>query len=189
MTQRRRAKRTLDPGLPVYARRPVRTHGLVFGVRDAIPWRNLGISFRTILCWWRTRLISHDPRGDNAKVVREGMTDSDGNRLNGPTIEEWVETGYLPEQYPPAGWAAVPSPALEQYKELDGLGPWDHEMLDERRATQEVYDLPHRVRDIMDTRAQPTVFEAAVVDSPEVVEASEEIPEPVVTPRKGKRKT
>ena len=39
--------------------------------------------------------------------------DADGLLLGGPTLEEFVERGYLAEHYPPQGYAAVPSPGLD----------------------------------------------------------------------------
>lgn len=37
-------------------------------------------------------------------------------RTDGPTLEKWVEAGYLPENYPPDGYAELDSPALTAYK-------------------------------------------------------------------------
>jgi len=39
-------------------------------------------------------------------------------RMDGPTIEEWVTSGYRPEHYPPDGWAEMASPGLVEYRAL-----------------------------------------------------------------------
>ncbi len=41
--------------------------------------------------------------------------------LVGPTIEEWVAAGYLPENYPPNGYAEVASAGLEKFKATGSL--------------------------------------------------------------------
>lgn len=37
-------------------------------------------------------------------------------KANGPTLEQFVSAGYAPEQYPPQGYAEVPSPALTKFR-------------------------------------------------------------------------
>jgi hypothetical protein len=37
-------------------------------------------------------------------------------RTDGPTMEQWIEAGYKPENYPPEGYAELDSPALTEYK-------------------------------------------------------------------------
>lgn len=37
-------------------------------------------------------------------------------RIDGPTIEEWVQRGYDPAKYPPAGYAEKTSPGLMRFK-------------------------------------------------------------------------
>lgn len=39
---------------------------------------------------------------------------------NGPTLEKYLEQGYQAENYPPLGYAEVPSPALTKYKAEKG---------------------------------------------------------------------
>lgn len=42
--------------------------------------------------------------------------DNAGLRTDGPTLEEFIEKGYMPENYPPQGWAEKPSEGLTQYR-------------------------------------------------------------------------
>lgn len=37
-------------------------------------------------------------------------------RTDGPTLEKWLEAGYLAENYPPEGYGELDSPALTAYK-------------------------------------------------------------------------
>jgi hypothetical protein len=37
-------------------------------------------------------------------------------RADGPTLEKWLEAGYLAENYPPEGYGELDSPALTAYK-------------------------------------------------------------------------
>lgn len=39
-------------------------------------------------------------------------------RTDGPTMELWVEAGYSADNYPPAGYAELPSPMLEAHQKL-----------------------------------------------------------------------
>lgn len=122
---RLRAKRKFDPTQPVYTRRAMTTHGQKFEPRDQIPWQSMGIQLRTMQAWYRLRRISHDPGGD-ARYERR-LVNSKGERTDGPTIEEWVAVGYLPENYPPPGWAVRESAGYTQFSET-GEGPWGQQV-------------------------------------------------------------
>jgi hypothetical protein len=50
------------------------------------------------------------------KVDRMPPLDANGLKLDGPTLEEWVKAGYMPENYPPKGWAEKPSVGLAKFR-------------------------------------------------------------------------
>lgn len=121
-----RTKRLLDLSRPLYVRRRMTTRGHSFGMGEKLPWQEIGVSQRSIERWFRLRIVSHEPGGDqrpgrnyDQKEIdrREGRTDADGLRLDGPTLEEFTIAGYPPESYPPEGWAARPSAAYDAYLE------------------------------------------------------------------------
>lgn len=49
-------------------------------------------------------------------VVKVLSWRTDGPRKDGPTLEEYVEAGYDPADYPPQGFAEVPSAGLDAYR-------------------------------------------------------------------------
>lgn len=63
---------------------------------------------------------------DKFKPVDESteVTEQDENRLrtDGPSLEEYVSRGYLAANYPPSGYAEVPSPGLDAFR-ADGTVP------------------------------------------------------------------
>lgn len=44
-------------------------------------------------------------------------------REDGPTMEQWVKAGYRPDDYPPVGYAELPSDMLTLYKAMKGGPP------------------------------------------------------------------
>jgi hypothetical protein len=58
-------------------------------------------------------VMSPQPTLENAQRAHERKLP------DGPTIEEYVTAGYLPETYPPDGFAAVMSPGLQAYTSGD----------------------------------------------------------------------
>lgn len=123
---RNKAKRLLDLEKPLYARRRLETHGHSYAMGEPVPWRDIGISRLTIERWFRLRIVSHFPGGDQSQKReltqvqidrREGRTDKDGKRLGGPTMEEFVEAGYEASDYPPLGFAVVSSDMYDAYLE------------------------------------------------------------------------
>lgn len=58
-----------------------------------------------------------------------------GEKLDGPTIEEFVAAGYLPEEYPPPGYAVLPSAGLDAFKS-GGKVPWDAAAVQKKREQQ-----------------------------------------------------
>jgi hypothetical protein len=55
-------------------------------------------------------------------------------RTDGPTMEQWTKAGYSPDAYPPAGYAELASPMLDEYKAL--------------KATLSGQAKPHSVNDV-----------------------------------------
>lgn len=130
---RRKAKRLLDLTKPLYVRRKLTTHGVTFGPREELPVKELGIRRESIESWFRLRMISHDPNGDIR--VPNRLTDHHGRRNDGPTIEEWMDAGYYPEHYPPAGWTVRPSPGYDQFSKTGTLPePWEGRIALKRKA-------------------------------------------------------
>lgn len=54
--------------------------------------------------------------GYSDKAPAEPQLNADGLKLGGPTLEEFMKRGYSPENYPPGGWAEVPSAGLTAYR-------------------------------------------------------------------------
>ncbi len=117
-----RSQRLLDLERPLFVRGNIRFHGEVYGMREELPWRDMGVSEATIAMWFRLKKISHSPGGEIGE--RERLTNVQGLRTDGPIIEEFVAAGYLPENYPPEGYAVRRSSGLTQFRK-DGSGPWD----------------------------------------------------------------
>jgi hypothetical protein len=111
-----------------------------FRVDDPIPWRELGVGLYVVQGWFRQRLVSHERRDQtprlNSGMSEEGvdtlpLTTPTGLRLDGPTVEEWVANGYLPEHYEQSfrdgmlcGFAIKASPGLTALR-TGGRVPWD----------------------------------------------------------------
>lgn len=64
-------KRVFEPGKPIYARQAMQTHGFVYAIRDEIPWKDLDIPQRTAECWFRLKMVSHFPGGDQSKEAQD----------------------------------------------------------------------------------------------------------------------
>lgn len=59
----------------------------------------------------------------NAPNNKDG--EGDELRKDGPTLEEYVKAGYSAENYPPTGYAEVPSPGLDEYRRKGDEGKGD----------------------------------------------------------------
>src|SRR3990167_10207110 len=136
------AKRLFDPHPPLYCRRELTEGGHTFGIGDEFPWEQLGLRPEHVLPLFRHRHVGHDrlvdeEKPDGVAPEAEALTDESGNRLDGPTIEEWVGAGYLPEPYPPRGWAIKPSDGLLAWNARQAGGevlvvlPWDEAAVSE----------------------------------------------------------
>lgn len=53
---------------------------------------------------------------DVLNITKEDLKKNEGLDKAGPTFEEWVAAGYLPDKYPPSGFSEVFSPGLVTYK-------------------------------------------------------------------------
>ncbi len=53
---------------------------------------------------------------DVRKIAQEPEFNSDGLRLKGPIIEDWLAAGYQADDYPPEGYAEVFSPGLVAFR-------------------------------------------------------------------------
>ena len=144
------AKRLFDPHRPLYCRRELTEGGHTFGIGDEFPWEQLGLRPEHVLPLFRHRHVGHDrlvdeEKPDGVAPEAEALTDESGNRLDGPTIEEWVGAGYLPEHYPPRGWAIKPSDGLLAWNARQAGGevlvvlPWDEAAVQKRRTENEEY--------------------------------------------------
>lgn len=128
--RRKKVQRLLDVTRPLFARRPMQISGVVVGVGEEVRWQELGVSKRRLEMWFRLRKISHHARGeqqarrDAVEKDRQdrledvvSITDEDGLRVDGPTIQQWIASGYLPENYPPEGYAIVDPEGYLAYME------------------------------------------------------------------------
>lgn len=57
-----------------------------------------------------------EPRESPKDKSLPGAPKTKGLRDDGPTFEEFVKAGYLPENYPPEGYAEKPSTGLDEYR-------------------------------------------------------------------------
>ncbi len=53
---------------------------------------------------------------EGAAPYREPTLNDKGEKLGGPTLEEFIKAGYSAETYPPLGWAEVPSAGLTAFR-------------------------------------------------------------------------
>lgn len=59
--------------------------------------------------WVSKGMVSVRQLGTNEVATSGGTSD-------GPTFEEWVQAGYSPDNYPPAGYPEIPSPGLTEFR-------------------------------------------------------------------------
>lgn len=117
--------RLLDLEKPLFVRRKMTAGGREWDDHEEFKWMLHGISAQTVGMLFRQRRISHFKEGDfttpltttesdarQAEVYADPLTDADGLRLDGPTVEEWVAAGYLARVYPPNGYRMRKSPGL-----------------------------------------------------------------------------
>jgi len=136
---------------------------------DASGWKNA----RPLERLRYIRRIKGTPIGADQPEAPQPST-PDGLRTDGPTLEEYVEAGYLAENYPPQGWAEKPSPGLDAYrasqlesKEPDGQqegGPGPVEQTGEQQPSEQ---LPGEQREV----AAPAVTEEAPEAEPQATQA------------------
>jgi len=91
--------------------------------------------------------------------------------LRGPTIEEYVSAGYLPEEYPPQGYEKRASAGLTAF-ESGGKVPWDERLVQARREQVTRERAEQAARDAAQLKANAAQSEIAarnVVAEPEPV--------------------
>jgi len=142
-------RRTFKEDSPLYVRRQLEAAGIQFNMGELLPWKELEVELGMVKRWFRLRLVGHElieggpPREE--PQARKPPRDSHGLRTDGPTIEEFVAAGYLPEHYEDGNilqdYATKPSPGLSSYRR-DKTGPWLEEQMEERRARITVKPVP-----------------------------------------------
>lgn len=80
--------------------------------------------------------------------------------LVGPTIEEFVAAGYLPEHYPPQGYEKRASAGLQAF-ETNGQVPWDARLVQARRESIMRERAEQAERDAAQSKAEASRAEIA----------------------------
>lgn len=154
---RRAAKRLFDSERPLYARREMTIGDQIYQSGEEIPWKDLDVAESFVMSWFRNRFVGHDQlidappsveaqpelSADQVENYLGSVTGADGLRTDGPSIEEWVDHGYLPEDYEKSfisgmlqGYTIKKTAALKQFQRTK-LGPWDEKLVQQIRADRQ----------------------------------------------------